>query len=86
MLDVVVAIEGAEEAFQCAEILGDTPEAEPGADYRQTCVISQVMRQADLAWRRELAGRTLAGMKATVEARFPGVSGQTRRGLRRRRP
>lgn len=85
VLDVVVAIEGAEEAFRCTEILRDAPDGEPEADYRATCVISQVMRKAELAWRRELAGRSLAEVKATVEAQVPGVAERTRRGLRNRR-
>ncbi|MEO3797420.1 Rrf2 family transcriptional regulator [Nonomuraea sp. B10E15] len=85
VLDVVVAIEGTEEAFQCTEILSHAPEAQQEADYRTTCVISQVMRKAELSWRRELAGQTLADVKATVEARFPVVPAQTRRGLQRRR-
>jgi len=81
VLDVVVAIEGAEDAFQCAQILRDAPDGEPGIDYRETCVISQVMRKAELAWRAELAAQTLADVKATVESRFPAVPGQTRQGL-----
>ncbi|WP_220447956.1 RrF2 family transcriptional regulator [Nonomuraea diastatica] len=85
VLDVVVAIEGSEEAFRCAEILRDAPDGESGIDYRNTCVISQVMRKAELAWRKELAGRTLAEVKATVESRFPAVPGQTRHWLQNRR-
>ncbi|WP_305917390.1 RrF2 family transcriptional regulator [Nonomuraea turcica] len=85
VLDVVVAIEGSEEVFRCAEILRDAPDGEMEIDYRSTCVISQVMRKAELAWRKELAGQTLADVKVTVESRFPAVPGQTRHGLRNRR-
>ncbi|MEU7748949.1 MULTISPECIES: Rrf2 family transcriptional regulator [unclassified Nonomuraea] len=81
VLDVVAAIEGTREAFECAEILRRGPGGVPGIDYRKTCVISQTMRQAELNWRRELAGRTLADLKSTVEERFPAVPGQTRHGL-----
>ncbi len=81
VLDVVAAIEGPQEAFECAEILRRGPGGVPGVDYRKTCVISQTMRQAELSWRRELAGRTLADLKSTVEERFPAVPGQTRHGL-----
>ncbi|MFG2004121.1 RrF2 family transcriptional regulator [Spirillospora sp. NPDC048911] len=81
VLDVVTAIEGPQEAFECTEILRQAPGGEQGADYRATCVISQTMRQAELTWRRELAGRTLADIKSTVEERFPAVPGQTRNGL-----
>ncbi|GLZ11877.1 transcriptional regulator [Actinomadura sp. NBRC 104425] len=81
VLDVVVAIEGPQEAFECAEILRRGPGGEPGVDYRTTCVISQFMRRAELNWRRELAGRTLADLKSTVEERFPAVPGEIRHGL-----
>ncbi|RVX46207.1 BadM/Rrf2 family transcriptional regulator [Nonomuraea polychroma] len=81
VLDVVAAIEGPQEAFECAEILRQGPGGVPGVDYRKICVISQTMRQAELNWRRELAGRTLADLKSTVEERFPAVPGQTRHGL-----
>lgn len=73
VLDVVVAIEGAEDAFRCAAIVADSPWASPGADYRSSCVVSQAMRRAELAWRRELAGQSIAEVAATVERRNPGA-------------
>lgn len=81
LLDVVVAIEGPEEAFRCDEILRQGPGADPATDYRQACVISQGMRRADLAWRRELAAQTLADIRATVERRYPAAPQQTRNRL-----
>ncbi|GAA4706619.1 RrF2 family transcriptional regulator [Phytohabitans rumicis] len=81
LLDVVIAIEGADEAFRCTEILKDGPGGDPTVDYRETCVLSQAMRSADLAWRRELAARTIADIRATVEARFPGTPERTRDAL-----
>jgi Rrf2 family protein len=77
LLDVVVAIEGADEAFRCEELLKQGPGADPAVDYRQACLISQAMRRADLAWRRELAGQTLAGLKAEVEQRYPATPANT---------
>ncbi|MFC7534510.1 RrF2 family transcriptional regulator [Actinoplanes sp. GCM10030250] len=77
LLDVVVAIEGAEEAFRCNELLKKGPGADPGVDYRQACRISQAMRRADLAWRKELAGVTLADIKASVEEQHPATPGNT---------
>ena len=71
VLDVVVAIEGGEDAFRCAQILADSPWGGAGVDYRATCAISQTMRRAELAWRRELAGQTIADVAATVERRNP---------------
>ncbi|GAA2624163.1 Rrf2 family transcriptional regulator [Actinomadura fulvescens] len=78
VMDVVTAIEGPEEAFRCEEILRQGPGGREDADYRATCVISQSMRRAELAWRAELAGQTIADLKATVEGRFPHVPGDTR--------
>ena len=78
LLDVVVAIDGSDEAFRCTGILAQGPAGDPTADYRELCVISQGMRKADLAWRHALAGQTLAEIKATVEQRFPGTPERTR--------
>jgi Rrf2 family protein len=77
LLDIVVAIEGAEEAFRCTELLKQGPGADQKVDYRQSCLLSQAMRRADLAWRRELATQTLADLKAKVEDQFPGTPGNT---------
>jgi Rrf2 family protein len=74
LLDVVVAIEGPDDAFRCTEILRETPDGSSSVDYRQTCVISQAMREAELAWRRQLGAQTLADIAATVQRRFPGTS------------
>jgi Rrf2 family protein len=78
LLDVVVAIEGADEAFRCEQLLRKGPGADPAVDYRQACLVSQAMRRADLAWRRELAAQTLAGLKADVERRYPATPANTR--------
>ncbi|MFC0531847.1 RrF2 family transcriptional regulator [Phytohabitans kaempferiae] len=77
LLDVVVAIEGAEEAFRCDQLLKRGPGADPAADYRESCLVSQAMRRADLAWRGELAGQTLADLKARVERHYPATPGNT---------
>jgi Rrf2 family protein len=77
LLDVVVAIEGPDEAFRCEELLKRGPGADPQVDYRQACLVSRAMRRADLAWRRELAGQTLADLKADVERQYPATPGNT---------
>src|SRR5690606_17044408 len=51
LLDVVVAVEGPEEAFRCTQIVQRGPGGDPNVDYRHFCAISQSMRRADLAWR-----------------------------------
>ncbi len=43
----------------------------PDVDYSSYCVVSQSMRRAELAWRRELAGRTIADIAADVVRRNP---------------
>lgn len=65
LMDVVAAIEGTEDVFRCTEIRrrGSGAEA-PDRDFRRSCGISTAMRRAELAWRRELAGQTLADILA----------------------
>jgi len=77
LLDVVVAIEGPDEAFRCEELLKRGPGADPAVDYRQACLVARAMRRADLAWRRELAARTLADLKADVERAYPDSPSNT---------
>ncbi|MCX5121740.1 Rrf2 family transcriptional regulator [Micromonospora sp. NBC_00362] len=81
LLDIVTAIEGPDEAFRCDEILRQGPGGDPETDYRQTCLISQGMRRADIAWRRELAAQTLADIKSSVEQKFPAAPLSTRNRL-----
>ncbi|MEV6969538.1 Rrf2 family transcriptional regulator [Hamadaea sp. NPDC051192] len=77
LLDIVVAIEGADAAFRCEQLLKQGPGADSTVDYRQSCLVSQAMSRADLAWRKELAGQTLAGLKTQVEQRYPATPGNT---------
>ena len=72
MLDVVLALEGTEPAFRCEAILGDMPDADRQENFVRTCLISQTMRQAELAWRQALARQTIAGIADSMERRFPG--------------
>ncbi|MEV0150227.1 MULTISPECIES: Rrf2 family transcriptional regulator [unclassified Nonomuraea] len=81
VLDVVTAIEGTQEAFRCQEILRRGPGGSESVDYRKLCVVSQVMRGAELAWRKELAGQTLADLQSRVEARSPRTPAVTRQRL-----
>jgi Rrf2 family protein len=78
LLDIVVAVEGPDEAFACAEILREGPGGRADVDYRQTCVLAQGMRRADLAWRRELAAQSLADIKSEVERQYPDAPRNTR--------
>ncbi|MEU6974673.1 Rrf2 family transcriptional regulator [Streptomyces sp. NPDC046371] len=79
LMDVVTAIEGPDEAFRCTEIRGQGPGAAgpPSAE----CAIAGAMGRAELAWRRELAGRTLDDVRAQAERQAPGAPDRIRRWL-----
>ncbi|PXX60933.1 BadM/Rrf2 family transcriptional regulator [Nocardia tenerifensis] len=78
LLDIVTAIEGAQEAFRCQQLLKNTPGARKDVDYRKECLVAQAMRQAELAWRRSLAGQTIGDIKTDVEKRVPDTPELTR--------
>lgn len=72
LLDVVVAIEGPEEAFRCQEIRQHGAGTSfPKAEYRERCVIAVAMRRAEVQWRQSLAAQTLADIQATVDGNAP---------------
>ncbi|WP_405062323.1 Rrf2 family transcriptional regulator [Kribbella sp. NBC_01505] len=73
LLDIVVAIDGPDDAFRCTEILRAGPAGDPRADYVKTCHISRAMRAAELTYRRELAGRTIAEIAENVVAEYPAA-------------
>ena len=80
MMDVVAAIEGTQEAFRCAEIRTRGVGADlPRSSFDAPCVINASMRRAELAWRRELAGRTVADIRDEVDAHAPAARAATRR-------
>ncbi len=81
LLDVVVAVEGPEEAFRCTQILRHGPGGDENLDYRRHCAVSQSMRRAELAWRRELAGRTIADVGDDVVAYTPAAAERVRAAL-----
>ncbi|HEY3870738.1 MAG TPA: Rrf2 family transcriptional regulator [Actinocrinis sp.] len=81
MMDVVAAIEGPDEAFTCTEIRrrGAGAQTPPSAAaMRKPCGISAAMRAAEMAWRRSLAGTTLAALKAGAERDSPRVGERMR--------
>lgn len=73
VLDIVLALEGPEPAFRCEAILGNVPDPEDQENFSRTCLISQTMRQAELAWRQALARQTIAEIADSMERRFPAV-------------
>ncbi|MDQ0376991.1 RrF2 family transcriptional regulator [Amycolatopsis thermophila] len=67
LMDVVVAIEGGLEPFQCQEVRQRGAGATASADeFRRPCGILTAFRKAELAWRRELAAQTLADLLAAT--------------------
>ncbi|MFD7548714.1 RrF2 family transcriptional regulator [Streptomyces sp. NPDC059816] len=69
LMDVVAAVEGPDDVFRCTEIRQrgaglDTPAQE----FQRPCGIATAMRRAELAWRRELAGQTVADLMAAAPA------------------
>ncbi len=81
VLDVVLALEGREPAFRCEAILGEVPDPDRQENFARSCLISQTMRQAELAWRQSLARQTVAGIAESMERRFPGDREKTVRQL-----
>jgi Rrf2 family protein len=78
LMDVVAAIEGRDELFRCTQILRNGPGKHQGVDYRHSCLVASAMRDAELAWRRELAARTVADVRADVEHAHPEAPANTR--------
>ena len=73
-MDVVTAIEGPDEAFRCTEIrrrgLGERC---PQGWFEGECAVSTAMRRAELAWRRSLAGQTIADVAAEAQGYAPTI-------------
>jgi Rrf2 family protein len=80
VMDVVTAIEGPDEAFQCTEIRQRGAGAgRPERQFRTPCAISTAMRKAEMAWRRALAAQTLADVQAAADRRAPQAGDAIRR-------
>ncbi|ALE71949.1 Rrf2 family transcriptional regulator [Pseudonocardia sp. EC080625-04] len=79
LMDVVAAIEGPQEAFRCAEIRQHGVGADlPRSAFGAPCAISISMCRAEMAWRRELASRTIADIRAEVDESAPDAQRLTR--------
>ena len=63
--EVVEAVEGPGPLFCCTEIRQRGPVPLSAAACRKPCGIAQVMRQAERAWRQELAATTIADLVET---------------------
>ncbi|WP_207400995.1 RrF2 family transcriptional regulator [Actinomadura roseirufa] len=79
MMDLVAAIEGSEDAFQCTEIRrrgigAGTPVSSP----TPPCSVATAMRRAELAWRKALSEQTLADVRDDAERANPGLGDEVR--------
>jgi Rrf2 family protein len=69
LLDITLAVDGAEKAFRCGEIRRRGPAAQDDPRcYRQSCSIAAAMWRAEEAWRSELRRVTLADIGAGLAA------------------
>jgi Rrf2 family protein len=69
LMDLVAAIEGPEDAFTCTEIRrqGMNAGRHSSPDFARPCSIAHAMRQAEVAWRRQLAATSIADLSAAVD-------------------
>ncbi len=68
LLDVVLAVEGPEPAFRCAEIRRRGPGALDASAYRKPCAINAAMLRAERAWRSALAETKIADVIRDYQA------------------
>ncbi len=73
LLDIVLAVEGAEPAFRCREIRQNGPNPLPSAAFAAPCQINAAMLRAERAYRNELRDVTIAGLIAKLEAADDGT-------------
>lgn len=71
LLDIVEAVDGGSNPYECREIRQQGRGALPAADCRDTCILAVKMDQAHQAWRDSLAGVTLADIVAGIPAWAP---------------
>lgn len=85
LLDVVLAVDGDEPLFRCAEIrrCGSVGAACPDGSraFALPCVVKTAMARAETAWREALAAQSLADVGAETDAHAPSVAAAVRRAL-----
>lgn len=78
LLELVEAVDGTSPPYECREIRQRGRGALPAEECRRTCVLAEKMADAHEAWRRSLAGVTLADILDTLP---PSAPSRTRLGL-----
>jgi len=75
LLELVLAVEGDQPAFRCAEIRRCGPLVSPTTVYSPLCPIHAAMQQAERAWRASLADISLADIFERVGDSIPSDVG-----------
>lgn len=75
MLQIVEAVDGTSSPYECREIRQQGRGALPPEQCQSTCILAEKMAEAHEAWRRSLAGVTLADILAALP---PSVPSRTR--------
>jgi len=73
LLDVVLAIEGPEPAYRCAEIRRRGPDPLPARYFQKPCQVNVAMLKAERAYRAELAKVSIADITAELNANDDGA-------------
>lgn len=68
LLDIVEAVDGAANPYECREIRQQGRGAIPAEDCRRTCILAVKMAEAHEAWRSSLAAVSLADILDTLPA------------------
>ncbi|WP_137129788.1 Rrf2 family transcriptional regulator [Rhizobium sp. FY34] len=72
LLDIVLAVEGPQPAFRCAEIRQRGPNPLPGRYFTKPCGINAAMLKAERAYRAELAKTSMADILEGLAAEDDG--------------
>ena len=67
VLEVVEAVEGPDPAFRCTEIRQQGELAAPPEACTRPCGVARVMAAAEQAWRRSLAGTSVADLASSFD-------------------
>jgi Rrf2 family protein len=70
-LDIVEAVEGRRNTFNCTEIRGNNPCLEDQQKPAKPCAIARIMWQADEAWRDKLRAVSLLDLQDTLVRDVP---------------
>jgi Rrf2 family protein len=71
LLEIVEAVDGPAAPYECREIRQHGRGALPPENCRRTCILAVKMAEAHEAWRRSLAGVSVADVLATLPATAP---------------